>query len=527
MPRLVRTPLRVRLVGVLLLLVALALTGSGVVAVATLRSYLVDRVNSQLIDAQHPIMANGLTGTIQSTPPSGTNDGGATRGDNGGGSGPSAAGIGSQRLPSDYVVEVTNSDGTVVYGPTNDLLDSSQALPSLPSPTGAKTAATGNHTFTVNAVSGNAQWRVLAIPVTLTDGTAGTLMIAQSLADVQNTVDHLIVLLVIIGAAAVVIIGGVGFAIVRRSLRPLRDVERTAAQIAAGDLSHRVPQTADPRTEVGGLSQALNTMLGQIETAFAERAASEEAARTSESRMRRFVADASHELRTPLTTIRGFAELYRQGAVADQGEVQRLMRRIEDEAKRMGVLVEDLLTLARLDQQRPLAQLPVDILALCGDAVADASVVAPDRSISLAVGSTDPPPVVIGDEARLRQVLANLLSNALQHTPPGTPVTVAVGTETDPANKLPSVRLIVEDAGPGMDADDAQRIFERFYRTDASRSRHDGGTGLGLSIVAALVAGHGGSVSVDTAPGAGARFQVVLPLADATRGTEPETARTT
>jgi two-component system OmpR family sensor kinase len=227
--------------------------------------------------------------------------------------------------------------------------------------------------------------------------------------------------------------------------------------------------------------------------------------------MRRFVADASHELRTPLTSIRGFAELYRQAP--DQADVERVMRRIEDEAARMGILVDDLLLLARLDQQRPLQQAPVDLLTIAADAVHDACAIAPDRPVTLDVANTDPPPVVVGDEARLRQVLGNLVGNALQHTAPGTPVTVRVNTRRGSADGGAGwATLEVADEGTGLAPADAERVFERFYRADASRSRDDGGAGLGLAIVAALVAGHGGRVSVDTAPGSGATFRVELPL---------------
>jgi two-component system OmpR family sensor kinase len=376
----------------------------------------------------------------------------------------------------------------------------------------------------VNSVNGDAQWRVIAAPYTLSDGTTGTLLIAESLGPVASTVEHVELLSLIIGAIAVVVLAGIGYVVVRASLRPLRAVERTAAEIAAGDLSHRVPD-ADPHTEVGQLSRALNTMLGKIETAFAARAASEQAARESEERMRhselaareseqrmrRFVADASHELRTPLTSIRGFAELYRQGAARDEQELSRLMRRIEDEAKRMGVLVEDLLLLARLDQERPIAQAPVDLLAVATDAVHDARAVDPARPITLTVGRVDPPPVVIGDEARLRQVLGNLMMNAMKHTPAGTPVTVRLGTEVDAR----AARVVIEvaDEGPGMPAEVAEHVFERFYRADKAR-RSDGGTGLGLAIVAALVTGHAGRISVRTAPGEGATFRVELPAID-------------
>jgi two-component system, OmpR family, sensor kinase len=285
------------------------------------------------------------------------------------------------------------------------------------------------------------------------------------------------------------------------------EVEQTAEAIAAGDLTRRVPE-ADPRTEVGGLSMALNTMLGQIETAFDERRASEEAALASEERMRRFVADASHELRTPLTSIRGFAELHRQSGGADDN-----VGRIEHHATRMGLLVDDLLLLARMDQQRPLEKKPVDLLALATDALIDARVTAHDHKLRLRTQGGDgdddvEPAVVLGDETRLRQVLQNLITNALIHTPAGTEVTVFVGTEGREAV------LEVSDNGPGMTEEDAGRVFERFYRLERSRTRvvSGSGSGLGLSIVSALVAAHGGTVTLRTAPGKGAAFRVTLPL---------------
>jgi two-component system, OmpR family, sensor kinase len=299
--------------------------------------------------------------------------------------------------------------------------------------------------------------------------------------------------------------------VVRSSLRPLKQVEETAAEIAAGDLSRRVPES-DSRTEVGRLSLAFNAMLGQIESAFRAREESENSALASEERMRRFVADASHELRTPLTSIRGFAELYRQGAVPDADSLDRVMRRVEDEAARMGLLVEDLLLLARLDQQRPLELEPVDLLVVAGDAVHDARVLAPDRAIDLDLLG-DGAPVVLGDESRLRQVVTNLVSNALTHTPAGTPVSVTLEVEpAEPGDGMPDrVLLAVTDHGPGMTEEDRAQVFERFYRADPSRTRAAGGSGLGLSIVAALVAAHGGRVGVQSAPGDGSRFLVELP----------------
>ena len=223
--------------------------------------------------------------------------------------------------------------------------------------------------------------------------------------------------------------------------------------------------------------------------------------------MRRFVGDASHELRTPLTSIRGFAELYRQGALPERADVDRAMSRVEGEASRMGLLVEDLLLLARLDQQRPLDQAPVDLLELAGDAVQDAQAVDPSRTVELEVVAAGPAPVVLGDAARLRQVFGNLAANALTHTPAGTPVQLRVSTSTDTA----TVEVI--DHGPGISEQDRSRVFERFFRADTSRARASGGSGLGLSIVAALVKAHQGSVTVEETPGGGATFRVALPLA--------------
>jgi two-component system OmpR family sensor kinase len=306
----------------------------------------------------------------------------------------------------------------------------------------------------------------------------------------------------------VALLGAAGYLLVRNSLRPLTEVEATARAIAAGDLSQRVP-TGDDRTEVGRLSTALNGMLSRIEAAFRAQQASEEQARASEARMRRFVADASHELRTPLTSIRGFAELYRQGAVRTPEEIRRLMQRIEAEGARMGLLVEDLLQLARLDQQRPLTIVPVDLAEVAADVVHDARAVQPDRPIAMRLSdSLTEVPVVLGDEARLRQVVGNLMTNALTHTPPDVRVTVTIDEE--PAD--PDVVVLrVADEGPGMAPEDAARVFERFYRAESSRTREAGGTGLGLAIVAALVAAHGGTVDVATAPGRGAVFSVRLP----------------
>ena len=291
--------------------------------------------------------------------------------------------------------------------------------------------------------------------------------------------------------AVLVVVGIAGYRGGAPQPRPLSEVEQTAAAIAAGQLDRRVPER-DPRTEVGRLSLALNGMLAQIQQAMASSESSAEKARGSEDRMRRFITDASHELRTPLTTIRGFAELYRQGAARD---VAMLLSRIESEASRMGLLVDDLLLLARLDVQRPLEHHRVDLLALASDAVHDGQAIDPKRTITMEVLDGPGTPEVLGDEPRIRQVLSNLVANALQHTPDSAEITVRVGTDGDDAV------LEVADKGPGMSQQDASRVFERFYRTDSSRARASGGTGLGLSIVDSLVRAHGGVVDVTTALG--------------------------
>jgi two-component system OmpR family sensor kinase len=357
---------------------------------------------------------------------------------------------------------------------------------------------------TISSVDGRTKWRVMT--GNLPDGYR--LVIGTELERDEAAIGRLVRIQVIVGLIVLTFLGVAGYMLVRNSLRPLTQVEGTARAIAAGDLSRRVP-VGDERTEVGRLSLAINGMLSRIESAFRAQQASEEQARGSEQRMRRFVADASHELRTPLTSIRGFAELYRQGAVRSDDDVRRLMERIEAEGGRMGLLVEDLLLLARLDQQRPLTFAPVDLAEVAGDAVHDAKAVQPERPISLHLDeSLTDVPVVIGDEGRLRQVVGNLVTNALTHTPRDTRVTVTVSQAPEDAGV---VVLRVADEGPGMDAADAGRAFERFYRADASRTRGAGGTGLGLAIVSSLVAAHGGSVELSTAPGEGAAFTVRLP----------------
>ena len=402
--------------------------------------------------------------------------------------------------------------------------------------------------MTVPAQSGSDTWRVIAEnysyqAVSSTGSTqqvTGTLVVGTDLGNIDATVRRIAYFDMIVGAVIVFVLAMVGVAAVRANLRPLDEIEETAEAIADGHLDRRVPER-DPRTEIGRLGRSLNSMLSQIEAAFHAREESEAAAHRSEERMRRFIADAGHELRTPLTAIRGFAEYYRQrgGLVShwDRAEavppeppsrrdgltpddLDRIMQRLEKEAARMGLLVEDLLLLARLDQQRPLARQPIDLLSLAADAVHDARLLAPARTIDLSVqpGAAF---LVIGDEPRLRQVIGNLMSNALTHTPDGTPIEVSIGSGTvDPRvpDSPPAVTLDVIDHGPGMTADQAHRVFERFYRADQARTRATGGSGLGLAIVNSLVAAHGGVASVRTAPGRGATFRIALPLAPEAQG---------
>jgi two-component system, OmpR family, sensor kinase len=321
------------------------------------------------------------------------------------------------------------------------------------------------------------------------------------LESVDRTVRRLIVVELLIGLAVLAACAAGGWYAVQRAFRPLRQIEDTAAAIADGDLGRRIP-TRTAKDEVTSLSRSLNAMLAQIEQSFSDREASEE-------RMRQFVADASHELRTPLAAVRGYAELYRQGAVREPEDVASAMLRIEGEAGRMGGLVEDLLTLARLDEQRPLSISSVDLTVLAADAAQDARAIDPDRRITVQ-GTSGPlrPVVVEGDEAKLRQVIANLMSNALHHTPAGTPVELAVGLDPTPDQGVVEVR----DHGPGVDPAKARKVFERFYRADPSRSRGTGGNGLGLAIAAAIVGSHHGRIGVGRTPGGGATFVLELPV---------------
>jgi two-component system OmpR family sensor kinase len=325
---------------------------------------------------------------------------------------------------------------------------------------------------------------------------AGQIVVfAIPLTPVQSTLSQLLEREALIGAGVLVAIAILALLIIRIGLRPLEKMGEVAQDIAAGDLSRRV-EPSTPKTEIGRLGLALNGMLSQIEAAFKERT-------ESNTRLRRFIADASHELRTPLTSIRGYSEMLRRGASKSPRDAVVARRRIEEESVRMSVLVDDMLLIARLDQGRPLESEPVDLRAIAQDAAADARAVAPQREISL---SAPDHVVVKGDDTRLRQVVGNLVRNAIVHTPHQTAIEIAVSTVDGVG------RVSVADHGPGLPTEELDRIFEPFYRADPSRSRDSGGAGLGLSIVSAVVSAHGGHVTVSETRGGGATFEVELPL---------------
>jgi two-component system OmpR family sensor kinase len=428
----------------------------------------------------------------------------------------------------DFYVSISSVDGVRAHSPwIGDTSLAANDVPPLISGIDNVLARLGQP-YNVRSPSGRVSWRVVVVM----GGSGSVVQVAEKLSVIERAVARLIWVDALVGAGVLIALASVGAAIVRQSLIPLLQIERTAAAIGAGDLTQRVPhpepEGGEPTTELGRLSRALNAMLAQIEAAFTAREASEAAAMEaaqaaqasegravrSEAKMRQFVADASHELRTPLTTIRGFAELYRQGAVTEPEDVGKLVRRIEDEAARMGLLVEDLLLLARLDRERPLTMAPVELPVLALDAVQAAEATAPERTIKLEVRDRAEQLVAYGDDGRLRQVIANLVTNALVHTPPDATVTVRLYA-------VPGDRAAVEvaDTGPGLSDEQKARVFERFYRADEARTRRTDreatGTGLGLAIVAAIVRSHEGTVEVLSEPGQGATFKVTLPTVKA------------
>ena len=470
-----RAPLRARLTALSVLLVALGLAGAGVATHYALRAFLIDRVDQEFPPAEGPALHWVSDG-----------DAGARR-------------CVENALPlQSFVAGVLPGDDRVHYGlfhghgrVTDDLGELAEHAPL------GYSSAGGYRLRTVPAAQvaaslGGAD--VCGRPAAQSP-PGERIVIAISMADVSSTVSRLDRLELMIGLIVVVIAGGLAWALVRFELRPLRRIENTAAAIAAGDLSQRV-DVGEPGTEIGRLGESLNAMLAQIERAFEER-------RASESRLRRFVADAGHELRTPLTSVRGYAELYRRGASDRPADMAMIMARIESEAERMGVLVEDLLLLAKLDQGRPLERHPVALSRIATEMATDQRMLHPDWPVELRI---TPGIEVVGDELRLRQAIGNLLANTRAHTPPGTRTVFSV----DVRDGMAAVE--VADDGPGVPPDVMGRVFERFFRADPSRSRASGGSGLGLSIVAAIAEAHGGSVEVESPPAGGAVFRILLPL---------------
>jgi two-component system OmpR family sensor kinase len=458
--------LRARLLAVLAVLAAAGLLAADLATYTALRSFLVDRVDATLAASaealERPLRGPGL----------------------------------AQRrvlerlatLAPGVYIELRDLAGAVAWSGALTRPGDPVDVPSLPAE--LPNAAGGAARITVPAEGGGADFRVRveALPF------GGTLLVAAPLDDVEATLGRLVLVEVVVSLSVVAALVALGLLLVRLGLRPLRAIEETAGAIAAGDLSRRIEDTSE-RTEVGRLGRALNAMLAQIERAFAERTASEE-------RLRRFVSDASHELRTPLAAVQAYAELFARGARDRPADLERAMTGIERESRRMGVLVDDLLLLARLDQGRPLAREEVDLAAVAAEAVDAARAVDPARPLALDA----PAPVVVeGDPVRLRQVADNLLANVRAHTLPGTPARVSVSRDGDGAV------LEVADEGSGMPSAVAAHAFERFYRGDPSRSRDAGGSGLGLAIVEAIARAHGGTASVVSEPGRGASFRVRVP----------------
>jgi two-component system OmpR family sensor kinase len=452
------------------LLVAVTSLVTGILGTTLLRDYLIGRSDAQLRNFAK--VSRHIAARPDVRPP----------------------GNGQQQLPTQFLVEVINQRGNarVVAGPLHPATG--------PRLTVAELNELGTP-FTVSAAGPQGQsWRVLVQRIS----GGSREVVGYSLHDLDSTVRRLEVADALAGAVAVMLLASIGLPLVRASLAPLRRIQETAAAIAAGDLSRRIDHPP-AKTEVGRLAGALDTMLARIEAAYLARAEGEARALRSEDRMRRFVADASHELRTPLTSVRGLAEYgLQQGETAGATELLRLMTLIQRESGRMGRLVDDLLLLARFDADLPLQSQPVDLASIAAEAVKQARLVDPGRPITL---DAPEPVVVCADGERIRQVIDNLIGNAIRHTPARSPVLVGV------CHDRGSAEIAVTDSGPGMTAEQAARVFERFYRADQSRTRARGGTGLGLAIAASLTAAHGGAITVETSPGQGASFRVRLPAA--------------
>jgi two-component system, OmpR family, sensor kinase len=486
-----RLSLRSRLVVGVVVLAAIGLVAADIATYTSQRSFLVGQVDDSL-DAAHAALVGRFAGP--GGPGPGPGDGDASRR-----TGP-ARGRLIGTSPGVYV-QLRKPDGTVIAHTDAPAFLGGRTRPAPSLPTSIELGGSAGDRavyLTVPAVSGDDRWRVRASREPALSGNV--VVVAASLAEVDDTLHRLLVVELFVTLSVLAALTVLALWVVRVGLRPLTAIGDTAAAIAAGDLSRRVERD-DERTEVGRLGRALNAMLTQIETAFRAREA-------SEARLRRFVADASHELRTPLAAVRAYAELFQRGAAQRPADLERSMQGITRESERMSLLVEDLLLLARLDEGRPLERAPVDLRAVVGEAIDAAHVVDPERPLDVDLEDA----TVSGDRDRLRQMIDNLFANVRAHTPPETPVHVSL------VRRGETVELAVADRGPGLDADHAARVFERFYRTDSSRTRSSGGVGLGLAIVAAIAEAHGGSAAVRPTDGGGATFAVTLPLSNDTGG---------
>lgn len=477
-------PLWIKLVLITVSLITVAIFLAGVITVSLLRSSLIARVDHDLASSG-PDLTKKLLDRVSSLDQSDY----------------------SEFLPSEYYIVFEDTNGRVL------IFNDHRQEEVLGHPKIAKLTSFQIQSFTESVVEqtlpgsiSGTNWRAITLPVrSAQDGNlVGVAFVALPLSHVDRIVGNTVEIMAISALTIIGIAGVVSWLSVRRSLRPLREMETTAKIIASGDLSQRVPE-GHPDTEVGALASSFNTMLIRIEEAFRVREASDE-------RMRQFASDASHELRTPLATVRGYAEIYRLGGVPED-KIPEAMQRIESEAKRMGILVEDLLQITRLDEGRPLQITKVNLTQVTRDAVIDFRVRAPKRKAKLTTLDNiddDTSPIadiyLRCDADHLQQIVANLLGNVLQHTPTDVPVEVAIG-------KTQKTAVIeVRDHGPGIKPEDAKRIFERFYRADKSRSRASGGSGLGIAIVRKVVNSHGGSVKALQTPGTGITIRIELPI---------------
>ena len=461
--------LRNRLTVGVLILSAFGFAGAGFGAQALLQDYLIHQVDDQLLS-----VVGGVADRLDQA--------GIARDDDDDQAARAATPL--NRVPTSISVTVLDPFGNLVGGIGGDF-NSNQITDYVKGLLPGQVAAFGAKPFTVEAPGADFRVATTVLPSSL-----GSVIVAQSLSDFDKTTHQISIVFLIIGGIVLLFIAFASRQVIKLSMKPLKKIEETAEQIAAGDLSARL-ENFEPDTEVGRLSTSLNTMLSRIEESFAARA-------QSEDKLRRFVADASHELRTPLTSIRGFAELHRQGAVPEGEKTKELISRIEKESMRMGYLVEDLLLLARMDQSRELVLVDLDLSSLVTEAVTSAQAAGPDHPITSEIAHNIH---TQGDADKVYQVVTNLLANARAHTPAGTAIHVSTYATKDGSY------VSVADNGPGLSTEDQLHVFERFYRVDSSRQRSsDDGSGLGLSIVDEVMKAHGGAVSVASEPGKGATF---------------------